>query len=575
MNSNDCPRGSQSPEWFEGLGVAVKSAAKSSSFKNSGTKNSSGAVTIGEGDAFPHARVFLDNVYKQISPSDFSNLVVLKDDKTWGIYAIIETAELTKSCFTVTGKVTRLDLDSNDDFDKFFIRSTSVYLQSEYLPLTRVPIADPIPVGGSQTLELNGFVDGLDKGQQVVLSGLEVGGTENPISEFITLEKVEHELILGGCTRITFSPALKHVYKRDSVSLNANVAPATHGETVQEVLGSGDATQSYQTFNLKQPPLTHLSAPTPSGEESTLEARVNDLLWHEADTLLGRDPDDRIFVTRTNNAGETIIEFGNGDTGARLPTGHDNVRAVYRKGIGTEGLVDAEQLNMLMSRPLGLKEVTNPHASTGAANPESRDEAQRNAPLTVLTLDRTVSLQDYEDFSRSFGGIAKALAVSASTGQGRTVFITVAGPDGALIEKDSPVYENLLRALAGAGDPLARFRVQSYRPVTFRFGGKVKIDSDFVAEKVLGEVDTAIRAAFSFDMREFGQPVVLSEVFSVIQAIPGIVAVDVDFLYRGNIQKLEPRIFAEVPVIKNNGQMQAAELLTLHSGPLDHLEMMA
>ena len=553
--------------------LAKKGSAELTPFSHS---SAGGLVSDNIPDDQPdQARVFLDSVYKGINPGGMSDRVILVDEDTWGIYGVKGITDLSKSCFTITAKVTRLNLDSKEKFTEFRIRNTQVYFQSEMLPLALIPIEDEVPFGGSQTLKLDGFVDGLYEGQQVVLSGLEDGGSENRISELLTLEKVEHELVLGGGTRITFSPALKHVYKRETVTINANVAPAMHGETVQEVLGSGDATRTYQTYNLKQPPLTHVSATTPNGAESTLEVRVNDLLWHEVDTFFGKGPQERIFRTRTNDEGETIIKFGNGDMGARLPTGQDNVRAVYRKGIGTQGLVDAGQLNMLMSRPLGLKEITNPHASTGAADPESRNEAQRNAPLTVLTLDRAVSLQDYEDFSHAFAGISKALAVSALTGHGKTVFITVAGPDGSQIATDSQVYEDLLGALSGSGDPLARFRVQSYRPATFRLGCKVKVGPNLIAENVLAEVDTILRLTFSFDMREFGQPVVLSEVIAVIQTIPGVVAVDVDFLYRGNVQKPEPQILAELPVIKSNGQMQAAELLTLHPGPLDKLEVMA
>ncbi len=579
MNSDKCPKGKVPPK--EGsltdftFAIFLDSSAELA-FENSNNSTIEATSIVGGFEfepVLPPAWLYLDRTYKGITTN---TNIVLKDDNTWGLYEIKKMTELTKSCFTITSKVTRLGLDSSEKFENFFIRGTSVYLQSDLLPLAHVPIKETIPFGNEhQSLELDGFVDGLYEGQQVVLSGMEDKGTENPVSEFITLDKVEHKLILGGYTKISFSPALKHTYIRETVTINANVAPATHGETVQEVLGSGDATQLYQNFTLKQPPLTHVSASTPSGAQSSLEVRVNDVLWHKTDRLLGKGSADRVFITHSNDAGETSIKFGNGDTGARLATGQDNVRAVYRKEIGTEGLVDAGQLNMLMSRPLGLKEATNPHAPTGAADPESRDDAQQNAPLTVLTLDRAVSLQDYEDFSCAFAGIAKSLAISALKGQGKTVFITVAGPDGALILDDSPVYEKLLSALAGAGDPLARFCIQSYRPVTFRFGGKVKIDPDFIADEVLSKVELALRSTFSFEMREFGQLVALSEIIAVIQDIAGVIAVDVDYLYRGNIQKRKPRIIARAPVIRNNGQFRAAELLTLHPGPLDHLEVMA
>ena len=96
-------------------------------------------------------------------------------------------------------------------------------------------------------------------------------------------------------TRITLQEPLDNVWDRMTVTIHANVVATTHGETVEEVLGSGDASQSYQSFTLKQPPLTHVSAATPSGRESTLEVRVNDVLRHEVSTLLGSKPEDRVW----------------------------------------------------------------------------------------------------------------------------------------------------------------------------------------------------------------------------------------------------------------------------------------
>ncbi len=56
-----------------------------------------------------------------------------------------------------------------------------------------------------------------------------------------------------------FTESLANSYIRSSVLINANVALATHGESVKEVLGSGDASASFQTFTLRQPPLTYVS----------------------------------------------------------------------------------------------------------------------------------------------------------------------------------------------------------------------------------------------------------------------------------------------------------------------------
>ena len=118
-----------------------------------------------------------------------------------------------------------------------------------------------------------------------------------------------------------------------------------------------------------------------------------------AETFFERAPKDHVFISRRDDDGKTGVQFGDGNTGARLPSGANNVRAKYRKGIGIEGLVKAGQLSMLLSRPLGVKGVTNPLAASGAQDPEQIDDARANAPLRVLTLERVVSLLDYEDFA--------------------------------------------------------------------------------------------------------------------------------------------------------------------------------
>ena len=80
----------------------------------------------------------------------------------------------------------------------------------------------------------------------------------------------------------------------------------------------------------------------------------------------------------------------------------------------------AGQISLLQSRPLGLKGGDQPAASHRRGRPRTARQARRNAPLTTLTLDRLVSLQDYEDFTRAFAGIAKAQAAWLWDGGQRT-----------------------------------------------------------------------------------------------------------------------------------------------------------
>jgi hypothetical protein len=122
------------------------------------------------------------------------------------------------------------------------------------------------------------------------------------------------------------------------------------------------------------------------------------------------------------------------------------------------------------------------------------------------------------------------------------------------------------------------FDVASYRPALFRIGLKVKINPDYLPDQVLPAVETALRDHFDFDHRAFGQPVAMSEVIAVAQAVAGVVAIDLDRLYRSSAPAdapgLVPRLLAALPEMGPNGQMTAAELLTLDPGPFDGLEVM-
>src|SRR5262245_61283861 len=511
--------------------------------------------------------VYLDNVYPNIVKGGW--LVLSSPTVAPQVFAITDHIETARSDFSISAKVSRLTITASS-LKAFGMRETAALVQSEALTLTEAPILDVVQ-GDNITLD-HAYL-GLKNGQKVILTGERDDLKGVTSSELLTIKEV---IIEKGFTVLVFKTALAGRYVRRGVTINANVARSTHGEPAQETLGGGDAAQAFQRFTLRQPPLTHTSAPTPSGTASTLQIRINDLLWREAPSLYGHGPDERIFITRLGDDGKTTVQFGDGVTGARLPTGQENMRATYRKGIGRGGLVKAEQISLLLTRPLGVKGVINPLAGAGADDAEALEDVRRNAPLTIMTLDRIVSLKDYEDFARAYAGIAKALATWTWNGHARGVFVTVAGPDGDEVKADSDLYKNLLDAMRLAGDPYVPLRVQSYAKAFFRLAARVKTHPDYLPEKVLAAVEQALRERFSFDARQFGQPVALSEVVAVMQSPPGVVAVDVDKLYRfdGTPAGLHARLPAAAPQAGAEGTVAAAELLTPDPGLLHDLGVM-
>jgi predicted phage baseplate assembly protein len=168
--------------------------------------------------------------------------------------------------------------------------------------------------------------------------------------------------------------------------------------------------------------------------------------------------------------------------------------------------------------------------ASGGADKENRDQARRNAPLAVMALDRFVSTQDYADFARTFAGIGKASAVRLSDGRRQLVHVTIVGADDIPIDENSDLYRNLVKALRDFGDPYLPIQVDVRELMLLVINARVRLLSDYQWELVEPRIRTALQDSFSFERRELGQDVVLTEVISTIQRVSGVAYVDVDVL---------------------------------------------
>ena len=414
------------------------------------------------------------------------------------------------------------------------LRSTLVFAQSEPLALADEPVT-PDVVDGFE-IPLDRLYGELTSGRWVILSGERAdipGVTGVYASELLMVSSLRQDfepLLPGDKTRTTLvlATATAYSYLRSTVVIHGNIVKATNGETRNEPLGAGDGSQALQAFALKQTPLTFVSAPNPTGVRSTLAVYVNDVEWHEAESLASLGPNDRRFITRTDDDGITTVVFGTGRRGARLPTGLQNVQAVYRSGIGAAGNARAEQISLMQTRPLGVKSVINPLRASGGADRESRDQARINAPLAVMSLDRLVSVSDYADFTRTFGGIGKALARKLSDGQEQLVHVTIAGAGDIPIDPVSDLYQNLVAALEELGDPDLPVQVAARELKTLVLSANIRLAPDYRWDPVVTEVRDSLLDAFGFQRAELGRPVLLSQVISRMQAVPGVAYVDVD-----------------------------------------------
>jgi hypothetical protein len=502
------------------------------------------------------------------------------------VYQIAKVDEAALAHFGLAGKSTELTLYGQNLASVFGyrLRETSVFIQTDELQLAPQPITEPIKANSTK-IELAVLLTGDD----VPSAGRQLIVTDGTNTDAVTLKGVTTSSDQAA-TILEFNEKLANTYQPAQVQVLANIVDSNNGETrlqpspamlplpggtsasagnlgppCTEVLGSGDGTQVFQAFTLKQVPLTYTAAATASGGATTLEVRVNNILWTEVPSFYGHGPSEQIYITRRADNGTTTVEFGDGATGARLPTGSENITALYRVGTGSGGNLGAGQLSMLITRPLGVKGVTNPLAATGGADGEQVSQARQNAPLTVLTLDRVVSLQDCADFASAYSGIGKAAAALLWDGQKQIVHLTVASVGGNAIDPTSDTYKFLVAAIDAARHPqLSTVFVQSFKPKTFKIAADVVVNATYDTKSTIANLAIALTNTFSFAARSFGQAVTSSDVFAAALAVPGVTAIDLTKLYfTGKPATRQVRLPARTAWLDTGGNLHPADLLTL------------
>jgi len=462
--------------------------------------------------------VFLDQPYAGIAPGTW---LVFSSADYEEVFEVTAAVDEVHSDYLLSGPATRVEL-RGERLSSFSPKDAVVWAGSE-----RYPLADPprtTPIEGDR-VPLDGHVEGIEPGRLVAVSGTDVDDALPAADVRVVIEVADD----GAGSVLVLDRDLDHRYEPVSVRVAANVAPATHGESWTETLGDGDARRPWSRFTLASAPLTYTPAATPTGGQSTLTVRVAGVAWEQVDTLYGATPDAPVFTVRHGEDGSATVEFG---PLSRPPTGRGNITAAYRVGLGATGnRIAAGAIATPLTRPLGLRAVTNPLPATGGADAEEITDARRNAPLPIRAMDRVVSLADFASFAAAFAGIAKARSDAVWNGERRVVFLTVATEAGKPPAPGDLTVANLIEALDAARHAEVPVTVEGYEEVAFEMRAALELDPRRVAADVLAAAGAALAAAFSFGARELARPVRVSEVVAVLHSVPGVIGVVLSALH--------------------------------------------
>jgi hypothetical protein len=305
-----------------------------------------------------------------------------------------------------------------------------------------------------------------------------------------------------------------------------NLLPVSRGQTVApEILGSGDPTVGGQELTLGRAPLTYLADTTPGstdGYRSTLRIRVDGVEWREVPSFYDQPANARVFVTREDDQQRTHVRFGDGENGARLPAGIDNVVAQYRVGSGA-AVPPAGTLTSILRPTPGLSEVANPVPVGGGADPDPPEQIRRYAPRSVLTFGRAISGDDYETVAAQTPGVRRARVVWGWDGPSqRNVVKVFVGDDAAAVDAASAA----LRAFADPNRPaVVALAAPQYPELTLTVEVDPAYDPDAVSAAVVAALQDPESQPFGSDVVRIGQTVYDSQIYGACLRVSGVTAV--------------------------------------------------
>jgi hypothetical protein len=287
-------------------------------------------------------------------------------------------------------------------------------------------------------------------------------------------------------------------------------------------------------------PLAYL--PTLQGGEiepqSTLEVDVilsggGSDRWDEVLSLVHSDASEESgdhFAVETDEQQRSILRFGNGVNGRRLPK-EARVHCEYQIGGGVAGNVGPDTLRFFDTVSIPeVAECWNPFDAVDGRDPEPVEKILRAVTEAYRARQlRAVTLRDYIKRAEELPEVSRAVAAYAWTGSWRTVRIAI-DPAGATELKDD-LRRQIARHLDAVrliGEDL-EIRPPTFVPLAIEVA--LCVDAEFWREDIRFVLEQEFSEGYTPDGRPgffhpdlwtFGQPLRGSEIAGRIHRIPGI-----------------------------------------------------
>jgi Baseplate J-like protein len=315
-------------------------------------------------------------------------------------------------------------------------------------------------------------------------------------------------------------------------STNSTVS-AIQGYTTSDTLPSSSGAP-YQFYALS----------TPSVINNSISVSVNGVPYQQVNYLIDYSGDAAVFSIKTDANNYTYIQFGDGISGRIPPTGSPII-ATYRVGGGAVGNVAASTIKYitnfpgLSQIPVGLSVINDSTPATGGSDPESTDSIRINAPLSIRSINRAVSIADYANLAVQVTGVSKATA-SASVYSAVTLYVCPSGDPGVGADNytPSPVFNNTVNNVnlylvnKAPANTTVVYQPPTYVGVYIMIS--ITVSPQYSQSSVITSVTNAINSLFYIDNVTFGDTIAVSDVYNAISNVEGVAYKNIQMMVRAD-----------------------------------------
>lgn len=312
------------------------------------------------------------------------------------------------------------------------------------------------------------------------------------------------------------------------VAVRTGTMGAVEGRTVSQEFAGVSNGAPLQDFML-----SNIGVIERSVALSVTEANGSMTTWDFVDRLTDAGPDASVYTTYNDDSGYTHLRFGDAVSG-RIPPVNATIYADYRYGQGAAGNVAVGTISTITPPIAGVSVINNSPAA-GGADPESIDNMRYGIPRAAHSLDRAVTLSDFESLSLQVPGVAKATAY----GTYYTMVHVPIAPVGGGMPSDA------LKA-----------RVQKYLSDRMMLGASCIVENpvyvdcettiivhvlpSFGQASVRQAVADDVSALFAFTAVSFGTRISIGDVFRAAMEVPGVDYIELNILrIKGHVATVE------------------------------------